>query len=138
MRYFFYGTLMDPEILSLVTGRRFRGHDLVPARLADWRRAAVRGAPYPAIVPAAGRVIDGVVIDGVDHRMARRLTTYEGPGYRERVLEVDAGSDAVASRVFVPTQSMPVSRWDWSFDEWRKRHKRYYVRRLNRPGWQAE
>lgn len=138
MRYFFYGTLMDADVLSAVTGRRFRRHHLVPAWLHDWRCVAVPKAPYPAVVPVRGRTCDGVVIDGVDRRMARRLATYEGPLYREGEVEIETvRGERLAAAVFLPRPSLAVAPLDWSFDAWRKRHKRRYMRRLNAPGWQA-
>lgn len=137
MRYFFYGTLMDVHVLSVVTGRRYRPSELAPARLVDWRCAAVLRARYPALVPAPGRICDGVVVDGIGRRMADRLGIYEGPEYRLEVLEVEAGDGPLAANVFLPRRSMPVDARDWSFETWRKRHKPGYMRRLTAPGWQA-
>lgn len=137
MRFFFYGTLMDVDVLSAVTGRRFRPEELVPAALAGWRCAAVPGARYPALVAAEGRLCEGVVVEGVDRRMANRLAIYEGPQYRQVSIEVETDDGRLAAAVFVPTPAMRVAKADWSFDGWRRRHKPDYLRRLASSAWQA-
>src|SRR5690606_34715685 len=75
MRYFFYGSLADPDVLAAVLGRaRVRA---VPATLDGWRRWRVAGETYPLIAPAPGERVDGVAVE-VTHAEARRLAWYEG------------------------------------------------------------
>ena len=43
MRFFFYGTLMDRDLLSLVLGRRVEQRTLKPALLRGYRGSALKG-----------------------------------------------------------------------------------------------
>ena len=137
MRFFFYGTLMDLDVLNAVTVHRFGPDALQPARLDGWRRVAVRDARYPALVPAEGSTCEGVVVDGIDGRMERRLVHYEGPQYRQAAVEVAVQADARPARVFVPKVGMPVDSVEWSFEAWQAEHKPDYLRRLAAPDWRA-
>ena len=45
MRFFFYGTLLDHDVASLVLGRRLPPNAYVPAALPGHARRRVRGLP---------------------------------------------------------------------------------------------
>lgn len=137
IRFFFYGTLMDVDVLNAVADNPFGPEDLLPARLDGWRRVAVREARYPALVPAEGRSCDGVVVENIDGRMERRLVHYEGPQYRQAAIEVTVHGKIKPARVFVPKAGMAFDTREWSFEAWQAEHKPDYLRRLAGPGWQA-
>src|SRR6185312_9048779 len=50
MRFFFYGTLLDRDVASLVLGRRLPPGAFVPAALPGHARRRVKGATYPIVV----------------------------------------------------------------------------------------
>ncbi|MSO81551.1 MAG: gamma-glutamylcyclotransferase [Alphaproteobacteria bacterium] len=81
MRFFFYGTLMDPDLRAAVLGPAAARLVLVPAVLAGFRRVHAPGQSWPVLIHCAGARVDGVVVD-VDQPSARRLVRYEGPAYR--------------------------------------------------------
>lgn len=76
---FAYGTLMDPDIMGAVAGHCRR---LSTAILPNHRRLAVRGAPYPGMVPAAAHNVEGVVYSGIGPRGLVRLDRFEGEMYK--------------------------------------------------------
>ncbi len=79
---FFYGTLVDPQMLARQLGdRRIARRALLPARLEDHRRAPVRGTPYLTVVRDPGSVVEGRLFRATPTALAR-LTAYEGPLYR--------------------------------------------------------
>lgn len=80
MRVFLYGTLLDPEVLARMSGRRDLAHRALPARLRGFRRVALRGTPYPTLIPGEGEV-DGLLLS-IPGQALRRLAAYEGPLYR--------------------------------------------------------
>jgi len=76
---FVYGTLMWADIMEAVAGPCRR---LSAATLHDHRRRAVRGAPYPGIVPAPAHDVEGVVYTGIGRRALVRLDRFEGGMYK--------------------------------------------------------
>jgi Gamma-glutamyl cyclotransferase, AIG2-like len=81
MRFFFYGTLMDPDLLSGVLGRRIAPSALISALLRGYRRSAVRGANYPVVVRDEGAWVEGMVLSGVTIAERDHLVRYEGENY---------------------------------------------------------
>jgi hypothetical protein len=121
MRYFFYGSLTDPDVLAVVLGRRPRR--LAAATLQGWRRLRVAGECYPLIAPAPGERVEGVVAD-VTAAEARRLAWYEGDDYEVRELDVElASGEAVAAQAFLPKPDLAHADEAWDSARWRRKHK---------------
>lgn len=59
--YFFFGTLMDPDVLSLVLGRD-PGPLSTVATLSGFARVRVEGEPYPALVEAPDGQVEGLLL----------------------------------------------------------------------------
>lgn len=110
---FVYGTLMLPEVQRAVVGRRFRS---VRAVLHGYRRHALRGADYPAIMPEAGASVHGVLLRGISRRVLRILDAYEGSDYVRRRVEVVSERDepdVTWTYVFAGRRRARLSRHDW-------------------------
>ncbi len=126
MRFFFYGTLRDRDLLSLVLGRPVARDALKPAVLRDWRRHPARGKTYPILLRERGAATEGDVLDGVSAGEQRRLAIYEGEGYDLiRVFATIGGGDTpLGMMMFAPSgKAPPALDGDWSLEEWRARHK---------------
>ncbi|MGE0660256.1 MAG: gamma-glutamylcyclotransferase family protein [Reyranellaceae bacterium] len=134
MRFFFFGTLMDEAVLDLVVGRHVPATAKRPAVLHGYRRARVRGATYPIVVPAAGAEVAGVLASGLRPPEADRLTAYEGDGYVLAELEVSAGGGARRAHVYLPRSGggLEALEENWDFDDWRRRHRAGFLARLRR------
>ena len=52
MDYFFYGTLMDPDVRALVLSPAMRDVAVEAAVLEGYRRVFMRGRVYPVVIPA--------------------------------------------------------------------------------------
>jgi gamma-glutamylcyclotransferase (GGCT)/AIG2-like uncharacterized protein YtfP len=79
---FVYGTLLDEAQLRRVTGRAFPRR---PARLAGQRREWPHG-DHPYLVEDATGVVDGDLVDGLDHTALAALDAYEdAPALYERI-----------------------------------------------------
>jgi len=81
MRFFFYGTLMDIDLLSGVLGRPITPSALAPALLRGYHRSAVHGADYPVVLSDPEAWVEGVVLAGVSVAERDRLVRYEGKNY---------------------------------------------------------
>ena len=127
--FFFYGTLIDPDIREMVLGRPI---DAVgPASLGGYRRYPVVGEPYPAAVPDPGGRVDGVLAEGLSVAEAAALSRFEGSGYDATQCLVELPgldeSQGHAAWVFVAGPSVPLDQGEWSVEVWARDHKAQFV-----------
>lgn len=99
MTFFFYGSLREATVRRRVLGRDLPPSRLRPAVLEGFRRVFPAQSPYPTLVPAVGGKVPGLLAGGLDHRAARRLQAYEGPGYVR--IPLLARTDDRLARAFV-------------------------------------
>lgn len=131
MRFFFYGTLMDPDVLHAVLGHRVSAGKCRPAVLPGYRRVYRRAATYPILVADAKSEVEGVVVAGLSPRDAERLSSYEGPEYVTAQLPIRLTSGLnVRAAVFLPGRGTPPSDRAWSPEEWRAQHRPSFLRRV--------
>jgi gamma-glutamylcyclotransferase (GGCT)/AIG2-like uncharacterized protein YtfP len=129
--FFFYGTLMDGDVLAAVIGRPVHATHRQDAVLDHYRRVYSSGAWYPILVPMLGSSVDGVLVRGLNASEADRLATFEGDEYQLRELLVRvARSGCVQARVFMANPDVPASSETWTVEVWRRRHRREYLRRV--------
>ena len=109
---FAYGTLMWPEVLEAVMGRRLAS---TPATLAGFKRLRVRGASYPVVVPSAGGRVEGVLYRGLSHGELRRLDAFEGGEYDR----VERTVDGVLAQVYVLAEAFRhiAEETEWTPDQ---------------------
>jgi hypothetical protein len=133
MRFFFYGTLLDPDVMALVIGRRLPPRGYVVATLPGYARRRAKGASYPIVLRDPHDEVRGAVVGGLSAEDIRRLAAYEGPRYRiaSRKVRINQAFERVS--VFEPVEERfePVAgRWDLIV--WQRRDKRRFVDRLRR------
>jgi hypothetical protein len=130
MDYFFYGTLMDADVLGAVVGRAISPARLRPAVLAGYRRVYAKGASYPVLVPGGAEdLVEGRLFKDATAAEARRLRRYEGGHYGEATLKVTVtGEGSVEARTFLPRPGVAATAEPWEFRPWQRRHKRAYMR----------
>ena len=133
MRFFFYGTLLDYDVIALVLGRRLPPAAFVPASLPGHARRRAESATYPIVVRDPRGAVPGVVVRGLSARDVALLADYEGPGYRVAPLRVRVADAMTTVSVFEPVQSrLQPSGELWDLGLWQRRHKRAFVDRLKR------
>lgn len=133
MRFFFYGTLLDRDVMALVLGRRLPPAAFRAAALPGHARRRVKGASYPIVVRDPCGEVSGMVVGGLSTRDVARLSAYEGPRYRIAPLKVRAGSRLVTVAVFEPVeQRFQPTSGAWDLAAWQRRYKRAFVDRLRR------
>lgn len=114
-------------MLEIVAGRRFAAE---PARLAGFRRSALTGAVYPAVLPAPGAMTDGLVYAGLDATALARIDRFEGELYERRVLGLVLVSGAHCEAfvyVLRPEHFALATDADWDLEAFRERHLRAYL-----------
>ena len=133
MRFFFYGTLLDPDITALVLGRRLPPATFMPAVLPGYSRWRVQGGSYPISVPDRKGEVPGAIVGGLSARDVARLAAYEGPGYRIATLKVKVGEATTSVSVFEPIVSkLKPTNKPWKLALWQRRDKRAFLGRLTR------
>ncbi|MBM3554224.1 MAG: gamma-glutamylcyclotransferase, partial [Alphaproteobacteria bacterium] len=127
-RYFFYGTLMDREVLGRVIGRRVGARELRKARLDNYRCLRVEGEVFPAVAPRRESRVSGLVMDDLTRDEVKRLVRYEGPAYRvvRRRIRMYGGAPAMAS-LFESAGTLPLATDSWDYAIWRRRYKKAFV-----------
>ena len=89
---FAYGSLADPRRLDEVLGHRHRGERL-RARLDGFERITTAAYPFPYIVAAHGRSVDGVLLMDLGSDDIEALDRYEEVDqgmYQRQSVEVEA------------------------------------------------
>jgi hypothetical protein len=131
MRFFFYGTLLDRDVASLVLGRRLPPQAYTEAALPGHARRRVRGASYPIVVRDPRSRVAGAVVGGLSARDVARLAAYEGPRYRIAPLKVRIAGTTTVVSVFEPVEEhfQPTSGV-WDLAAWQRRYKRAFLARV--------
>ncbi len=128
MAYFFYGTLMDPDVLAVVLGRRLDRGETVPATLAGYRRVRTVREPYPMLLPTPGAIVEGVVLLEPSVEDERRIAFFEEDEYTERWLPVRlADGREIPVRVFFALRALGCSDRPWDLRCWARKHKARYL-----------
>ncbi len=127
---FAYGTLLAPELLYSVVGRRIKGQ---PAVLQGYICRRVRRAAYPAITKLDGATTHGSMYCGIDDLAWRRLDDFESNLYERRLIELTQanGSPAMAyTYVIADTYKDRLTDEAWEFERFRRLHLGRYLNRL--------
>ncbi len=132
-RYFFYGTLLDPDVQTTVIGRRLKPRDMTPAIIRNHRRVYVSGAWYPTLVPAEGVDVPGYLVRGLSPRERRWIDHFEDDDYVLTPVPVlSLRNGPTTASVYMPPHPGVASEKVWTLDEWRRRFKRRYIMRARR------
>ena len=86
MNLFAYGTLMWPEVLEAVIGKRLSG---VPATLHGYIRLRVKGEHYPVVLPSDAASVEGMLYKGLCDTDFAHLDRFEGVEYDRTAVSQD-------------------------------------------------
>ncbi len=121
---FFFGTLMDPDVLSAVLGRLPAAAQREAAFLRGMRRVLVAGRPYPMLIPQPAGRVEGVLVSGLSDRDIERLAYYEGWEYvSEPVTVRTLAGRSVETEMFTASSGVLPENRDWRLDLWQRKHK---------------
>jgi hypothetical protein len=129
---FFFGTLMDGDVLEAVLGHPMPADGLEPARLSGWKRVAIAGCAYPMLIPHPTGSVDGYLARGLSGQDRRRLDHYEGPEYRAGIVMVrlPGNGQATEAETYLCRAGVTPGRVEWRLESWRRRHKRTALPRI--------
>jgi gamma-glutamylcyclotransferase (GGCT)/AIG2-like uncharacterized protein YtfP len=134
--FFFYGTLIDPDVRRAVLGTVGHGQPEFAATLPGFAVRYALRARYPVLAAVPGARAKGVVLNGLLKEQAKSLDRFEGHGYRReiRIVSTDDGQRLPAS-VYIPTTTLRAARRPWSYETWCRQDKRHFLHLsgLNNP-----
>lgn len=116
--FFFYGSLQEPELLSIVLGRPADARALVPATLPGFEIRKVAGEAFPCLSPRTGGQAVGAIMDGVSEDEAARIIFFEDEEeFDLRPVTVETEDGPREARSFFPRPFLSPGG-GWSFGEW--------------------
>jgi hypothetical protein len=127
-RYFFFGTLMDRDVLELVLARTVPADAFLAARLEGFRRVRIHHDSFPILVADAAAAVDGLVFDSASAEEDRRIRFFEDYDYALapcRPLLADGSS--VSAMLCGAQADVLGSDEPWELDRWAARHKRGFL-----------
>ncbi len=129
-----YGTLIIPEVLEAVIGRRPHWQIGV---LQDYACHRVQQQVYPAIVERAGARVSGVVYFALSPEEFTQLDHYEGDLYERRSVRVSLGGGELEgvefeadTFVLVDGHHHHLGAEGWDAEEFRRKHLQSYLARM--------
>lgn len=130
MRFFFYGTLTDPDVRRAVIGPRADRIPAEPAWLDGYRVVFMRGRPYPVLARDSEARAAGVLARGLDRSAAALIDAFETTEYRRGRAAVVTGSDRRADAwVYFAAAPDLATDTDWRLEDWQQDHKPQNLRR---------
>ncbi len=130
MRLFFYGTLMDRDVLEAVLGRPVADGVLQDAVLQHFRRVFMHNRNYPMLRPHSAGWVNGLLAQGLDAEAVNRLVAYEGGEYHLVPVRVEnSAGHLVRAGAFLADRSVLATHHDWHLPVWQRRFKRPFLRK---------
>jgi len=130
---FVYGTLRDPDLFRLVTGRPLSTFSPRPFALAGWRVAKLKSAPFPVLARVLEARAPGLVIGPLAPVSIERLKRYEGPEYVLAPLRYLGIGERLA--IFLPCVPLEMTGDDWELEAWTAEHKPAALAAIRRNPW---
>ena len=113
---FFYGTLRHVPLLECVLGRAANDLDYVETVLPDYTVLAAQDGPFPVLVAASGKEVQGLEVRGLTGPDISRLNYYEA-GFDYDVEELTLANGSRAD-VYMPTPDVRATDTQWDIDAW--------------------
>lgn len=124
MAFFFFGTLMDRDVLEQVLARPVDDRELSAARLPGYRRVRTAHALYPMLLPDPGGEVEGVLLREASARDETRIRHFEADEYADRWVPARLPSGGTQTvRVFFALAELGETDEPWDLARWAAAHK---------------
>lgn len=125
--YFFFGTLMDPDVLQRVLGRS-PGALSTSATLHGYARVRVANEPYPALVSAPGASVDGLLLGHYSEEDDRRIRYFEDFDFAIEQTEVETAAGPRTAHFCGAVSNIAPTDLPWSYEDWVRTEKERFLR----------
>lgn len=134
---FFYGTLIDLDVLAYVLERPIDLDDLTPAWLAGFRRVRAAGFAYPSLVADPFGAVEGRLLRRASRRDIARINHYESGEYRAELHPVVADEVVkLPAWLYLGLDHLGVTLEPWVLSDWQAVHKPDFFAACD--GWMAD
>lgn len=128
--FFFFGTLMDRDVLTQVLDRPVADVELRAARLPGYRRVATAKEAYPMLVPDAAGAVEGVLLRRPSARDEVRIRHFEEDEFADRRVTVELlDGRRIPARAFFAVEDLEAAPHGWDFGTWARNDKARYLQR---------
>jgi hypothetical protein len=124
---FVYGTLRDPDVLSLVLGATPDPATVIAAEAPDCRTVYYPRRSYPALLPLIGATAPGLLLTALTAADLARLDGFEGPEYSRGPVEIIVSGARSSADVYWPVATISPEAENWSLAAWTARHKTAFM-----------
>jgi hypothetical protein len=126
--FFFFGTLLDVDVLARGLDRSVAERELEPAMLWGFRRHRVREASYPVLRQHRDSHVNGRLFRPSSWDERCRIEHFESDEYRADVVRVQAGTRMIDAFCFMDLDGVfDVEDADWSLNYFRSTGKTVYL-----------
>ncbi|UUX48612.1 gamma-glutamylcyclotransferase [Nisaea acidiphila] len=125
--YFFFGTLMDQDVLERVLGRA-PGPLSTAAVLHGYSRVRVDREPYPALVTAPGHRVAGLLLRDYSAEDDRRIRYFEDFDFAIEQTEVETEAGSETAHFCGAVSNITPMDEPWSYEEWVRTDKERFLR----------
>ncbi len=125
---FVFGSLMDPQVLELVSGMPLTELVVTPATVQGYRQGVVAEENYPVLVACESSETSGLLIKGLSSTALERILFFEGEEYALQPIDVRVpGEESAQAFYFRDTGVYTVRENKWDFDQWTRLHKASFI-----------
>ena len=121
--FFFYGSLMDLELLEAVLGRAPSHLTLLPGWLDGYVAETAARYSFPTLVENRIGRVDGMVAIGLTPADVARIAYFEDEEYTTVTADIATAESVIAAQFYVATARLKSSGNPWSFAHWRRHDK---------------
>lgn len=118
MRLFFFGSLMDGELMRVVLDRDIGDLQFTEAELLGYERRRAKGESFPIVVPTPGGRVEGRLVEGLTARDVACIQWYESDDYRLAPCLVGIGDRRHEAHLFLANQRLEDEGLPWHFHQW--------------------
>lgn len=124
---FCFGSLMDAEVMHIVSGCALAELDIIDAQARDHVQREVHEESYPILMAAPGQSARGRLVRGLDQQAMDRILFFEGDEYTLDTLQVHTDDGAELACWFRDTGAYQDTGREWSFEQWREQARENFI-----------
>lgn len=121
--FFFYGSLMDRELLEAVIGRNAGHLKFTLGWLKGFAAEIAANYSFPTLIERRAGRVDGLIVEHLTATDVERIAYFEDEEYAPTIADVATADTEIAARFYVATTRLKSSGRPWNFEHWRRHDK---------------
>jgi hypothetical protein len=121
--FFFYGSLMDDDLLEAVLGRKADRLTFAAGWLPGYAAEIAERYSFPTLVENRAGRVHGVIVKNLTAADVERIAYFEDTEYAPVIVDVATARGDIAAQIYMAASTLKSSGKPWDFDTWRRRDK---------------